>query len=919
MSLRLLSVSTRRLSRLLVLLGLIACLAGFAAVLRAQTAHFSGAARTIGSGFWIPDGVAVDRSGNVFVIDYAVKEIVAASGYTKVKTLATGFNAVAGIAVDTSDNLFVTDWGKNEVEEIVAASGYTTVKILGGGFAYPYGVAVDGSGNVFVTESYYGSVKNGPVKEIPASCIAGANDSSCVLALGSGFGQPEDIAVDGSGNVFVADTLNNAVKEIVASSGYTKIKTLGGGFSYPAGVAVDNSGNILVTDSDNLVKKIPASCIGGENNSSCVLTLVTFPTLDSGTSVDGVAADVSGNVFVAGADTNEVMEIPASGFGSTNVGSASTFTLSLYFAFDTGGTLGSIEFLTQGSRGLDFTSGGVGTCDWNKRYSAGDFCTVNVAFRPKRPGTRYGAVELLGTSGNLTATGYMQGTGVGPQVSFARIISGVYQPSGQKTLGSGFDRPYGIAVDGKGNAFISDTYNNQVKEVMAASDYTTVKSLGSGFSFPTGVAIDGSGNLFVADSDNNAIEELFAADGYTTMKSLGSGFNRPAAVAVDGNGNVFVADQNNSAVKEILAAGGYTTVNTLGSGFDLPAGVAVDGSGNVFVSDTYNDAVKEILAASGYSTINTLGSGFTRPAGLTVDGNGNVFVADSTNNAVKEILAVGGYTTVHTLGSGFDLPGAVALDGSGNVFVADLGNSRALRLNFADPSPLHFAPTAIGSKSSDSPRRVTVTNIGNAALTFPVPSSGTNPGVPAGFKLDAATTCPNLSTTSAAGTLGKGNSCVYAVDFVPAAPGGTISAPLVLTDNNLNAAGPGYATQQISLNGTSAPFGNIDQAVDNSTSSTTVSQADSLLVRGWAADPQDGAPLSNVTVEVDGTPIGTPTLGLSRPDIAAAYGSAYLHSGYRLLYAASSLALGAHQVTVVATDAGGRATTLGPRTITVVP
>jgi DNA-binding beta-propeller fold protein YncE len=61
-----------------------------------------------------------------------------------------------------------------------------------------------------------------------------------VITLGSGFNQPSSVAVDGSGNVFVADTYNNAVKEILAAGHYTTINTLGSGFNSPTGVAVDS-------------------------------------------------------------------------------------------------------------------------------------------------------------------------------------------------------------------------------------------------------------------------------------------------------------------------------------------------------------------------------------------------------------------------------------------------------------------------------------------------------------------------------------------------------------------------------------------------------------------------------------------------------------------------------------------------------
>ena len=212
---------------------------------------------------------------------------------------------------------------------------------------------------------------------------------------------------------------------------------------------------------------------------------------------------------------------------------------------------------------------------------------------------------------------------------------------------------------------------------------------------------------------------------------VGSGFSAPQGVAVDGSGNVFVGDTGNNAVKEILA----TTVRTLGSGFSAPQGMAVDGAGNVFVADTGNNMVKEIVAANGVipasPTINILGSGFSAPTGVAVDQNGNVIVNDAGNGAVKQILAAGGYTTVITLGGSFTYPVLQATDASGNVFTADTANDRVLRTDHAHPPQLIFAPTLVGSTSVDSPQTVTVSNIGNAALTFPIPSAGNNAVSPA--------------------------------------------------------------------------------------------------------------------------------------------------------------------------------------------
>ena len=179
------------------------------------------------------------------------------------------------------------------------------------------------------------------------------------------------------------------------------------------------------------------------------------------------------------------------------------------------------------------------------------------------------------------------------------------------TLGSGFTKPYGVAVDSHGNVFVADTDNRAVREIVAVggvvSSTSTVKTVGSGFKSPEGVVVDKKGNVFVADVGNNAVKEIVAVDGVvsstSTVETVGSGFRYPGEVAVDGRGNVFVAGSANSAVYEIMAVDGIVSstsiVKTVGSGFTRPEGVAVDSSGNVYVSDWVYGTVKEIVAGNG--------------------------------------------------------------------------------------------------------------------------------------------------------------------------------------------------------------------------------------------------------------------------------------------------------------------------------
>jgi hypothetical protein len=114
------------------------------------------------------------------------------------------------------------------------------------------------------------------------------------------------------------------------------------------------------------------------------------------------------------------------------------------------------------------------------------------------------------------------------------------------------------------------------------------------------------------------------------------------------------------------------------------------------------------------------------------------------------------------------------------------------------------------------------------------------------------------------------------------------------------------------------PVGVLEQAIDASNDSTTIPQSDTLFVSGWAADPLDGSPLSNVKVYIDGTLAGTPTLGISRPDVASYYSNpSYANSGYSFSESAGSLSIGSHSVTVIAINSHGVSTTFGPLTINV--
>ena len=164
--------------------------------------------------------------------------------------------------------------------------------------------------------------------------------------------------------------------------------------------------------------------------------------------------------------------------------------------------------------------------------------------------------------------------------------------------------PSGLAVDGLGDLFIADTYNDCIRRVDAATGViTTVAGGAHGFAgdggtatsaavaYPSGVAVDGLGDLFIADTGNNRVRRVDAQSGViTTVAGTGAfGFagdggaatsaelNHPSVLAVDGLGDVFIADTYNCCIRRIDAQTGViTTVAGNGAELTYPRGVVVD-------------------------------------------------------------------------------------------------------------------------------------------------------------------------------------------------------------------------------------------------------------------------------------------------------------------------------------------------------
>ena len=289
---------------------------------------------------------------------------------------------------------------------------------------------------------------------------------------------------------------------------------------------------------------------------------------------------------------------------------------------------------------------------------------------------------------------------------------------------------------------------------------------------------------------------------------VASGLSSSGGVAVDQYGNVYIADTNNnrilletrqtngSYVQTVIVA---AATPILGTALNTPFDVAVDTTGDVFISDTLNDRVLKESFSGGTYTPSLVAGGLDWPTQLVVDGEGNVYFANyghssaSNSHVYKETLAGGSYVqaVVPTSLTSSNVWG-VAVAGNGNVYLSDVTDVRVIEEKFATPPSLSFAPTNIGSTSSDSPQAVTLENVGNAALALT--SSGLV--APTDFSQVAGSGSPTDCADSA--TVAAGASCDLSIKFAPTIGGNPLSESFALTDNSLNAS---PATQDIPLRG----------------------------------------------------------------------------------------------------------------------
>jgi trimeric autotransporter adhesin len=627
------------------------------------------------------------------------------------KATSAQLNHPAQLAVDSDGNLFIADFLNNRIRKVTSGGMISTV--AGNGTTgyngdnraatsatlyNPTGVAVDSSGNLYIADLYNHRIRkvssSGIITTVAGNGAAGSGGDGG-KATSTQLNNPFAVAIDSTGNFFIADCLNNRIRKVSSSGTITTVAGNGSsGFGgdggqatsaqlkYPTSVAVDSAGSLFISDgSNNRIRKVSPSGIittlagNGVAGFSGDGGLATAAQL----SPNGIAVDSTGNLLISESANNRIRMVSSLGIITTVAGS--------------------------GLGGYSGDGGVAALAQINQPYgvaldSAGNLFVADYG---------NGCIRKVSSSGIITTvagTGTIGYSGDGGQATSAMIGAS------------------GVAVDSAGNIYILANY--RIRKVSSSGIITTIVGTGSGGfagdgGFATsaqvnnafGIAVDSAGNLFIADTNNNRIRVVSTSGIITTVAGNGiSGYggdggkatsaqlNAPRAIAVDSAGNLFIADSGNNVIRKVSSSGIITTVAGNGatgySGdngpaslaqFNNPRGIAVDSSGNIFITDRSNSRIRKVstsgmittVAGSGAFTTGVVGNGVSgyygdggpatfaqlnQPFGAVPDSDGNLFIADTLNNRIRKVskpnissdfaLSAGGVGQASTVGGNPD-------------------------------------------------------------------------------------------------------------------------------------------------------------------------------------------------------------------------------------------------------------------------
>jgi large repetitive protein len=772
-------------------------------------------------------------------------------------------------------------------------------------------VLKDTSGNRLATALIYGTGSGGLGVLTPGNLIPAAGDGIYLGAIADGSAAtsaelylPTSVALDGAGNLYIADSLHHRIRRVSASTGLIATFAGNGNPAYsgdgaaataaslnsPSGIALDGAGNLYIADTGNNVIRMVDAVTGlistfagtGTLGSSGDGAAATAATLNQPL---GVTVDRYGNLYIADTGNHRIRRVDTSG------------SIALIAGVGTINTDGSGTYSGDGALA---TAAGL-----NSPYAVA-FDAAGNMYIPDSANNRVRKVAAVGglivPASSVIST--VAGTG----------LAGYTGDNGLATIAKLY-APCGLAFDAAGNLYIADRQNSAIRKLAPSGTITTllVDRGGSNYyggSFntislygPTGLALDGKGNLYLADTLNMIVRKLvgnLVALNYTATPVRQSDKSSPLSQTVENDGNAALDISAITPDANAALDSGTTTCST--------GALASNSScviGAVFAPSTSGDPL--------LGNINLGQSGDTANAPLDIELVGDALAVNSTTTSLRSSLNPAPYgqnltftATVVTGASTGNLTGTVSFYSGGTAIataVAVTGAGTTVTASFTSnalPVGLHAITATYSGDSGHFAS--TSTDNGVAALEQQINESTT---VQLVSSVNPASVGQQITFTATVVPVAGGlTPSAGAIDFYD---GSTLLAQVASTSGVAT-----YATSTLAAgsHSISAVFeGNTSQQVLGSTSATLVQlvQSASTTQIGSSANPSYyGAPLTlTATVLSPNSTAATGTITFL--DGTTLIGTASLSGGVAT-YRTSRLAVGAHSITAVYGGDGGNGT-----------
>ena len=518
-----------------------------------------------------PMGVAVDSADNLYIAvasDNFVPGLIREVSNGVITTVAGGGSSLAdnvsatsaqlgyllGVAVDSAGNIYIAD-AVNERIRKVSNGVIATVAGSGGPFFsgdngpatsaqlwYPQGVAVDSAGNLYIADTLNNRIRkvsNGVITTVAGGgtcCFSGDNGPATSAQLYN----PEGVAVDSAGNVYIADSNNYRVRKVsngviatVAGNGTRNLDPGSSGsngpavsaqLSLPEGVAVDSAGNLYIADSWSGILGLSWVSTGLLYK---VSNGVIAPVPAALNSPSGIAVDSAGNLYVADTMNNRILEI---------------------------------------SNGVITTAAGNGV--WGSSGDNGPATSAQLA-NPQGVAVDSAGTLYIADSSNWRVRKVSNG------IITTVAGNGVWGFSGDNgpATSAQLSGPWGIAVDSAGNLYVADASNNRIRKVSGGVITTVAGGGSSGLGDngpatsaqlynPEGIAVDSAGNVYIADAGNNRIRILKPVGSSCTYSVSPTTLQAPAS-----GGNLTVGIQTAASCPwAVSGLPGWITASAASSG-----------------------------------------------------------------------------------------------------------------------------------------------------------------------------------------------------------------------------------------------------------------------------------------------------------------------------------------------------------------